>query len=36
MLVIKIGKNNEIATRVEIEPIEIRNRFMQYLRQDEN
>ena len=32
MLVIKIGKNNEIASRVEIEPIEIRNRFMRYLR----
>ena len=36
MLVIKIGKNNEIASRVEIEPIEIRNRFMRYLRQNKN
>ena len=36
MLVIKIGKNNEIATRVEIEPIEIRNRFMRYLSRDKN
>tara|TARA_Y100000996_G_scaffold261963_1_gene206140 strand:- start:2836 stop:3399 length:564 start_codon:yes stop_codon:yes gene_type:complete len=36
MLVINIEKNNDIGKRVNIEPIEIRNRFMRYLKQIKN